>query len=35
MCPVTNRFGHITRNGPQLLRKMLVEAAWVMLRYND
>ncbi len=31
----TKRFGHITRRGPRLLRKMLVEAAWAMLRYND
>ena len=26
--------GRITRRGPRQLRKMLVEAAWVMLRYN-
>jgi transposase len=32
---LTNRLGRITRRGPRLLRKMLVEAAWVMLRYND
>jgi transposase len=32
---LTDRMGHITRRGPRLLRKMLVEAAWVMLRYND
>lgn len=31
----TDRRGRITRRGPRLLRKMLVEAAWVMLRYND
>ena len=24
----------ITRRGPALLRKLLVECAWVMLRYN-
>jgi transposase len=30
----TDRRGHITRRGPSLLRKMLVECAWVMLRYN-
>jgi transposase len=30
----TDRRGRITRRGPRLLRKMLVEAAWVMLRYN-
>jgi transposase len=32
---LTDRRGRITRRGPRLLRKMLVEAAWVMLRYND
>jgi transposase len=26
--------GRITRRGPALLRKLLVECAWVMLRYN-
>lgn len=31
----TDRRGRITRRGPRLLRKMLVEAAWVMLRYNE
>jgi transposase len=30
----TDRRGHITRRGPALLRKLLVECAWVMLRYN-
>jgi len=30
----TDRRGRITRRGPALLRKMLVECAWVMLRYN-
>jgi transposase len=30
----TDRRGHITRRGPGLLRKMLVEDAWLMLRYN-
>jgi transposase len=29
-----DRRGRITRRGPALLRKMLVECAWVMLRYN-
>jgi transposase len=29
-----NRMGKITRRGPRLLRAALVEAAWVMLRYN-
>jgi transposase len=31
----TDRRGRITRRGPSLLRKMLVEVGWVMLRYND
>src|SRR2546421_720017 len=30
----TDRRGRITRRGPGLLRKLLVECAWVMLRYN-
>jgi transposase len=30
----TCRSGKITRRGPRLLRKLLVECAWVMLRYN-
>jgi len=30
----TDRKGRITRRGPALLRKLLVECAWVMLRYN-
>jgi transposase len=30
----TDRRGRITRRGPALLRKLLVECAWVMLRYN-
>ena len=30
----TNRMGKITRRGPRILRAALVEAAWVMLRYN-
>jgi transposase len=30
----TDRRGRITRRGPALLRKRLVECAWVMLRYN-
>src|SRR5262249_11569130 len=30
----TDRRGRITRRGPALLRKVLVECAWVMLRYN-
>jgi transposase len=31
---VTDRRGKITRRGPALLRKLLVECAWAMLRYN-
>ena len=31
---VTDRKGRITRRGPAILRKLLVECAWVMLRYN-
>jgi transposase len=31
---VTDRKGKITRRGPGLLRKLLVECAWCMLRYN-
>ena len=30
----TDRKGRITRRGPALLRKVLVEAAWLMQRYN-
>lgn len=30
----TNRMGKITRRGPRVLRSALVEAAWIMLRYN-
>jgi transposase len=30
----TDRKGRITRRGPGLLRKLLVECGWVMLRYN-
>jgi transposase len=30
----TDRKGRITRRGPALLRKLLVECAWCMLRYN-
>src|SRR5262249_33254331 len=30
-----DRRGRITRRGPGLLRKLLVECAWVMLRYNS
>jgi transposase len=30
----SDRRGRITRRGPALLRKLLVECAWVMLRYN-
>jgi transposase len=30
----TDRRGRITKRGPALLRKLLVECAWVMLRYN-
>ena len=31
---VTDRRGRITRRGPAILRKLLVECAWAMLRYN-
>jgi len=31
----TNRLGKITQRGSRLLRSALVEAAWVMLRYNE
>jgi len=31
----TDRRGRITKRGPALLRKLLVECAWVMLRYNS
>jgi transposase len=30
----TDRRGRISKRGPGLLRKLLVECAWVMLRYN-
>ena len=30
----SDRRGRITRRGPALLRNLLVECAWVMLRYN-
>jgi transposase len=30
----TDRRGRISRRGPALLRKVLVECAWAMLRYN-
>jgi transposase len=30
----TDRRGRITRRGPALVRKLLVECAWCMLRYN-
>jgi transposase len=30
----TDRRGRITRRGPALLRKLLVQCAWAMLRYN-
>ena len=30
----TDRRGRITRRGPALLRQLLVECAWAMLRYN-
>jgi transposase len=30
----TDHRGRLTRRGPALLRKLLVECAWVMLRYN-
>ena len=32
---VTDRKGRITRRGPGVLRKLLVECAWRMLRYNS
>jgi transposase len=32
---LTDRKGRITRRGPSLLRKLLVECAWCMLRYNS
>ena len=32
---VTDRKGRITRRGPGVLRKLLVECAWCMLRYNS
>jgi transposase len=31
----SDRRGRITRRGPALLRKLLVECAWCSLRYND
>ena len=31
---VTDRKGRITRRGPGILRKLLVECGWCMLRYN-
>jgi len=31
---VTDRKGRITRRGPALLRKLLVECSWCLLRYN-
>ena len=31
----TDRRGRITKRGPRLLRTLLVECAWVSLRYND
>ncbi|WP_439626572.1 transposase, partial [Gemmata sp.] len=31
---VTDRKGRITQRGPGVLRKLLVECAWCMLRYN-
>lgn len=30
-----DRRGRITKRGPAILRKLLVECAWAMLRYND
>jgi transposase len=30
----TDRHGHIHKHGPRLLRGALVEAAWMLLRYN-
>ena len=31
----TDRQGRITKRGPRLLRKVLVESAWLLLRYNE
>lgn len=31
----TDRRGRITKRGPSLLRKLLVQCAWAMLRYNE
>jgi transposase len=31
----TDHRGRITKRGPRTLRKLLVECAWVMLRYNS
>jgi transposase len=31
----TDRRGRISRRGPSLLRKVLVEAGWILLRYNS
>jgi transposase len=31
----TDRKGRITKRGPAVLRKLLVQSAWAMLRYND
>ena len=31
----SDRRGRISRRGPSLLRKMLVEAGWILLRYNS
>lgn len=35
LVPRQYQSGQTDRRGPRLLRKMLVEAPWVMLRYND
>ena len=31
----TDRHGRVTKRGPSLLRTLLVECAWVSLRYNE
>lgn len=31
----TDRRGRITKRGPRLLRTLLVECAWISLRYNE
>ena len=31
----TNRYGHITKRGPSLLRRAMVQAAWAAIRSTD